>query len=113
MLHQDLFEYKPNQKFDFIISNPPYIVEGDPHVTAWVDSNQPKEALYAADNGLEFYKYLISNGDVFLNPGGEMYFEIGFEQKQELEKFLRTQVLREYNFSKDLNGKWRFLKVRY
>lgn len=106
----DIFKYNPKIKFDFLISNPPYIEFDDPHVEEWVKNNQPFEALYADDKGLIFYKHLIKNSSRYVKDGGEFYFEFGWEQKPHIEKYLQ-ELGKEYNFYKDLQGHWRFLKV--
>lgn len=106
----DVFKYLPKQKFDFLISNPPYIKIGDPFVEDWVKENQPFEALYADDEGFIFYKHLIKNAERYVRKGGEMYFEFGWNQKNDLENYVK-HIGREYNFYKDLEGHWRFMKV--
>lgn len=112
LLKRDIFEFKPNIKFDFIISNPPYIEYNDKDVEEWVKDNQPAEALYADEKGLKFYRHLIENAYDYLNKGGELYFEYGWTQKEYIESILKVnKYVKEYNFSKDLSGHWRFVKV--
>jgi release factor glutamine methyltransferase len=100
--NKDLFNFKPNEKFDFLVTNPPYI-SYEEEVEEWVENNQPKEALYATDDGLAFYKYLLKNKDLFLKPKGRMIFEIGYNQKEKLTKIVEELNV-EYNFMKDLSG---------
>ena len=106
---KDIFEWKPKEKFDFLISNPPYI-DRDDEVDDWVKQEQPEEALYADDHGLKFYKYLIDNFNDYVKPEGAMYFEIGYNQKDDLEKYLSDKSFK-YNFRKDISGNWRYLEV--
>ena len=106
---KDIFDYMPKRKFDFLITNPPYI-DKDEEVDDWVKKEQPEEALYADDHGLKFYKYLIDNYETFLRNNGAMYFEIGYNQKEELERYLSNKPF-EYNFRKDISGNWRYMEV--
>ena len=106
---RDVFEYKPKEKFDFLISNPPYI-DKEEELDAWVEKEQPSEALYADDHGLKFYKFLIDNYQTFIKKGGAMYFEIGYNQKEQLERYLSSKPFK-YNFRKDISGNWRYMEV--
>ena len=107
--NKSIFNYTPSEKYDFVISNPPYISR-DEEVDEWVRKEQPEDALYADDHGLTFYKYLIVNFDKYVKPGGAMYFEIGYNQKEALENFLSDKPFK-YNFTKDISGNWRYLEV--
>ncbi len=106
---EDIFKYVPDTKFDFLVSNPPYISVGDPLVENWVKKNQPYKALYAKKNGLEFYEFLISNRKKFVKPGGKLFFEIGWNQKNELEKKILKSL--KYNFISDINNYYRYLII--
>lgn len=110
-INEDFFDLEFETKFDFIVSNPPYIEEGDKHVSEWVKKNQPHEALYSKDHGLKFIKDLIEQGRNILKPNGKMYLEFGFMQREMLEKYLKDKVL--YTFHKDINDNDRYLEISY
>lgn len=69
-----------NQRFDVIVSNPPYIERNDPHLAMGDVRFEPLTALVADDDGLADLKHIISQGYQFLNPDGWLLVEHGFEQ---------------------------------
>lgn len=95
--------------YDIIISNPPYIPY-DGYVQEIVKNNEPSLALYASDNGLYFYKYILNNHLKNLNKPGLIAFEIGDNQRQSLE-ILVDKLNLKYSFEKDLQGLDRYLFI--
>ncbi len=84
----DILEYFPNKKYDCIISNPPYVKE-DEEVSIET-KYEPKIALYAKNNGLEFYEAILKNAKYFLNTNGYIIFEIGATQSLEIKKIAKS-----------------------
>ncbi|HHW69025.1 MAG TPA: peptide chain release factor N(5)-glutamine methyltransferase [Tenericutes bacterium] len=80
-----------NEKYDVIISNPPYIEYCDDTVMDIVKNNEPNIALYAPDNGLYFYKEIINNSDKYLKDKFIICFEIGCEQGKAVEKLAQKK----------------------
>ncbi len=76
----DVFEFKPQEKYDLIVSNPPYISENELLLMNKETSFEPKSALFAEEDGLIFYKHIIKNYKPFLNSGGMLAVEMGFNQ---------------------------------
>jgi len=70
-------------KFDIIISNPPYIRE-DEEIEDLVKDNEPSIALYAGIDGLDYYKQILAKAKDNLNPQYLIAFEIGKDQKEEV-----------------------------
>ena len=70
-------------KYNVIISNPPYIREDEP-IMDIVKNNEPHLALYAKDNGLYFYKEIIKESSKYLKDKFIIAFEIGEEQGQDV-----------------------------
>lgn len=68
-----------SKKYDVIISNPPYIAY-DEEIMEIVKNNEPHTALYAEDNGLKYYKDIISNANKYLKEKSIIAFEIGEKQ---------------------------------
>ena len=74
--HADFANFKSNEKFDIIVSNPPYITPGDTRVNNGAKFD-PKIALYADNNGLAAYEQIAKNAVNLLKPDGKIYLEIG------------------------------------
>lgn len=74
-IESDIFSNIKN-KYDCIISNPPYIRE-DEEIMPIVKNNEPHIALYAKDNGLYFYKEILKQAHEYLNEKFIIAFEIG------------------------------------
>ncbi|MCQ2574697.1 MAG: peptide chain release factor N(5)-glutamine methyltransferase [Alphaproteobacteria bacterium] len=77
--HSSFEKFKPKQKFDIIVSNPPYIRYGDPQVNKFAKFD-PKMALYAKENGTYAYATIAKNAKLWLKPEGKLYVEIGAGQ---------------------------------
>lgn len=77
-IQSDIFS-KITEKYNLIISNPPYIRE-DEEIMPIVKNNEPNLALYAKDNGLYFYKEILKNSSKYLTLKSIIAFEIGEEQ---------------------------------
>ena len=68
----------PDQRFDVIVTNPPYIADDDPHLAALV--HEPLSALTAGADGLDDIKTIIQNASSALVPGGWLLIEHGYDQ---------------------------------
>ncbi len=80
-----------NKKFDVIISNPPYI-SYDEKIESVVKDNEPHLALYAKDNGLEYYKRILSTIENNLKEEFLIAFEIGYTQKEEITSIIKEHL---------------------
>ena len=102
-IKSNLFE-NINEKFDMIISNPPYIKTDVIDTLSNEVKNEPRLALDGKEDGLYFYKEIIKNAKGFLNPNGRLLFEIGFDQKESVTKlFEEAEYINVYS-KKDLAG---------
>ena len=72
------FDALSNEKFDVIVSNPPYIVEGDWHMTAL--AYEPKQALTSGADGLDDIRQIIAHAPQFLSSNGWLLLEHGYDQ---------------------------------
>ncbi len=99
------------EKFDVIVSNPPYIPSGT-SLQKEVE-HEPENALFAPDNGLYFYKKIIEEGHNFLNPGGHVAFELGAGQAGEVKKILAQNGYKNIEIIKDLAGIERTISAKY
>lgn len=110
----DLFADIPEQKFDVIVSNPPYIAESErADMDTSVIKYEPDLALYGQDNGLEFYEAITQKIPKYLADDGILYMEFGFRQKNAINQIFRDN-LPDYvvEFHKDMSGNYRYLKAK-
>lgn len=92
------------ESLDLIISNPPYI---DPAVKQTLQTEvgfEPEMALFAEDNGLEFYKYIAQNYHKALKEGGYLVFEYGYDQQQAVREILLKEGYSVVKEITDLGG---------
>ena len=102
-----------NDKFDIIVSNPPYLSKENSYVEDIVDSNEPSIALYADNNGLYFYDKILSTCSKNLNDKYIIAFEMD-EFQGEYIKYLAYKYLGnniDINILKALNGNDRFIII--
>ncbi len=102
----DVFTYKPDKKFDCVVSNPPYIpaavintLEND------VKKYEPHLALSGGEDGYDFYRHLASVGAALLNAGGLLALEVGHDQAKTVVAMLeQTGAYNEIGTREDLAG---------
>ena len=108
----DLFE-KINDKFDVIVSNPPYIrSEEIPHLMPEVARFEPMEALDGKEDGLDFYRRIVKDSKTHLNDNGILLFEIGYDQGTAVSDMLKYAGYCEIKVIKDLAGNDRVVMGR-
>lgn len=84
----DWFLSIPEQQFDAILSNPPYIASNDPHLKQGDVRFEPQRALVSGIDGLDSIKHLIQESYNRLLPGGLLLLEHGYMQKQAVTTLL-------------------------
>ena len=100
-----------NIKLDIIVSNPPYIKE-DEDIEDIVKNNEPHLALYAKNNGLEFYESILKDAKYVLNDKFLIAFEIGYEQANDIKELVKKYLGNvKVEIKKDLSLKDRMLFV--
>lgn len=90
------------QRFDLIVSNPPYIAEGDPHLAAL--GHEPCQALTAGPDGLDDLRTIISAAPSHLNPGGWLLLEHGYDQSVAVTQLLLGGAFTKVSTRFDLGG---------
>ena len=96
-----------DEKFDIIVSNPPYIDRKDKiTMKTNVLNYDPHLALFAEEEGLYFYRKIVEEAKNYLKDSGVIFFEIGHDQR---EKILKLADMNDYHAEvyKDLNGRYR------
>lgn len=91
ILKSNMFErLKNSQKFDIITCNPPYITEQEyKNLPVGVKNFDPEISLVGGKEGLDYYKILARESKKYLKSDGKIFVEIGFKQKDKVEKLFR------------------------
>jgi len=101
LLQSDLLAALESADFEVVVSNPPYIAEGEV-LEPQVFNYEPRSALYAGPTGLEVYERLIPQARKVLKPQGWLMLEIGYGQSKALSRLLSDW--NEVSFLNDLQG---------
>lgn len=99
----DLFKELSGYKFDFIVSNPPYIPLEEYEKLQKEVKKEPKEALIASKGGLEFYERIVNQIEKYLKPSGFVAFEVGYNQGEKVKNILKEHGFEAKSY-KDLQG---------
>ena len=92
-------------KYEFIVSNPPYIPTGViPTLMEEVRDHEPVSALDGREDGLYFYREIVEKAGEYLYPGGMLFFEIGYDQAEKVSSLMREAGYQEVTVCKDLAG---------
>ncbi|BAQ57453.1 protoporphyrinogen oxidase [Lactobacillus acetotolerans] len=99
------------EKFDKIISNPPYIKDDEKKdMDQNVLQNEPKKALFGGKDGMNFYKKFAKQVREHLNSHGEFFLEYGFSEKEQLESLFAKELPDfDLTFKNDMAGKPRMV----
>ena len=112
-IESNLFEHIPQQSFDLIVSNPPYISEDELDLMDdSVKKFEPSLALFAEDNGLAIYKQLAKQIQSYVKETSMIIVEIGFQQGEAVKTiFSETFPNSTIEIILDLNGKNRYVQI--
>ena len=104
-LESDLFSGIPEEKFDIIVSNPPYIASSViPTLMEEVRLHEPLGALDGKEDGLFFYRKIVEQSRKYLAKEGMLFFEIGHDQGQAVSDMLKMAGYQEVTVVKDFAG---------
>lgn len=108
----NLFEDVVKEKFDMIVSNPPYIPSDEiatlmPEVAQF----EPQQALDGKEDGLYFYRKIIAGCRDYLAENGSIFFEIGYNQGDAVSAMLKEAGFANVSVIKDLAGNDRVISV--
>jgi len=83
------FDPLTDQRFDLIVSNPPYVAAGDSHLRQGDVRFEPASALAAENHGLADIHHIIRHASAHLTPGGWLWLEHGYDQRNAVQNLLR------------------------
>ena len=98
-------------KFNVIVSNPPYIpTKVIEELTPEVKDHEPRLALDGTEDGLFFYREITANASKYLNDGGWLLVEIGYDQGPDVAQLFKEAGFKDVEVVKDLPGNDRVVK---
>lgn len=109
IINADALSFIVKNKFDIIVSNPPYVALKDKDNLQRDLYFEPENALYSGYDGIDFYRNFFNIIDRYLKYNGAFFFEIGFNQGKELINICESFNIKNADIKKDLSGKDRFL----
>ena len=105
IVRQPLEATSTSDKFDVIVSNPPYIpTEALQTLMEEVRDYDPPLALDGSEDGLKFYRIISEKAEEFLNHHGRLFLEIGHDQGKSVPELLRENGFSKIQVLKDLSG---------
>ena len=112
LLEGDGFEPVLGERFDLVISNPPYVAEADRASLAPELSHEPEGALFAGDDGTDLLRRIVAEASPHLEPGAPLLLEIGSGQEERVGQWLEAAGFDEVSVLRDLAGRPRGLRAR-
>lgn len=104
-LQSDLFAELKDVKFEIIVSNPPYIKSAEINtLMPEVKEHEPISALDGREDGLYFYRGIISKAGDYLTGGGMLFFEIGYDQGTDVKNMMEATGYKHVEIIKDYAG---------
>jgi release factor glutamine methyltransferase len=103
-LQSDWFTGLGPERFDLIVSNPPYVASGDPHLQEGDVRFEPRNALESGADGLNAIRSIMSGAERYLVTGGWLLFEHGYDQASSARKLLQAAGYHDIFSARDLAG---------
>lgn len=100
----DCFEAVAGERFDLIVSNPPYVAEGDPHLAQGDLRFEPKRALTSGTDGMQMLRAIATQAPRYLLTGGWLLLEHGYDQADRVRALLAEAGFAELISERDLAG---------
>ena len=112
-LQGDWFTPVADRRFHMVVSNPPYVGSGDPHLEEGDLRFEPKQALVSGGDGLQDIHRIVSDAASHLHPGGHLLLEHGFGQGASVRASLQAMGFTDARSMHDLAGHERISLARY
>jgi len=96
-----------SERFDCIVSNPPYVAKGDPHLKEGDLRFEPRLALSAGGDGLDAIREIAASAGNYLNGDSWLLLEHGFDQGPAVRELLKSAGFRRVETRRDLAGRER------
>jgi len=113
LIESDWYTALGAQRFDLIISNPPYIAAGDSHLTQGNLRFEPRTALTPEGDGLDALRRIVNDAPAHLEPGGWLLLEHGYDQGAAVRELLHAAGFTDIHTEQDLEhrdrvglGRW-------
>jgi release factor glutamine methyltransferase len=110
-LESDWYEELNKEKFDFILSNPPYVKKNDPSLKTL--NFEPTNALVSGIDGLDSIRPIIANAKYHIKNGGTLLIEHGKDQKKEIFDIFNANNWKNITCIEDLRGFPRLTMAKY
>jgi release factor glutamine methyltransferase len=104
VLSSHWFSALEGQRFQLIISNPPYIAATDPHLVEGDVRFEPASALVAGADGLDDLRLIVAQAPDHLEAGGWLVLEHGYDQAEAVRDLLQTRGFEQVHSRTDLGG---------
>lgn len=104
LLRSDWFSALAGERFDLIVSNPPYIADGDAHLVQGDLRFEPRSALASGADGLDDIRRIVAGAKEHLNAGGWLLFEHGYDQAARARELLGAAEYAGVFSARDLAG---------
>ena len=104
VLESHWFSALDGERFDLIVSNPPYIAAADPHLSAGDVRFEPASALVAGIDGLDDIRHIVQRAPQHLAPGGWLLLEHGYDQAAAVRELLARHDFEQIESRVDLGG---------
>ncbi len=102
----DFSAFNPSEKFDLVLSNPPYVRENELAQVPF----EPEVALNGGEDGMKFYPEIAEKAHSFLNPGGVFIAEIDYRNSDKVACIFEQAGFKNVRRVKDLTGRERFVE---
>lgn len=113
LLESQWFSALAGQRYRLIVSNPPYIAADDRHLAEGDVRFEPSSALVAGQDGLDDIRLIIQQAPDYLEPGGWLLLEHGFDQAAAVRELLNTRGFSAVESRRDLGGHQRISLGRF
>lgn len=104
LMESDWFSSISDEQFDLIVSNPPYIAVGDPHLAQGDLRFEPLSALASGSKGLDAINRITKQAQAHLHPGGWLLFEHGYDQSKAVHTLLNANGYLDITQMQDIAG---------